>query len=312
MKKSKWEKQYTSTRVKLLHNPDRLAEIKEGKFRPISIQLAPTDKCNLNCVFCSVKNREMKELPYDIATRGVYDLVLLGAKTIEITGGGDPTLYPDINRLINFCDGLGLKIGLISNGVSLDKNIEQEQLKKLTWLRISLNSLDYLRNIKLNIPDNVVLGFSYVWNEKSTRKRFDKILKYKEKYGAKYIRVVPDCRNVEFIEEYRETIMPMINSIEGVNGMFFQEKDYTPPERCWMGYLKPFLNSDGYVYHCSANPLIDLKFNEKFRMGRIVDIKQIWENPVPYCSENCGECFFKEHNELLEEILLDVEHEEFI
>ena len=309
MERSVLEKEFTSTSTKLLHNLDRLKEIQDGNLRPISIQLAPTDMCNLDCVFCSVKKRPMKELTKEECFKAVRDFVDLGAKTIEITGGGDPTMCYYINELILYCKDLGLKVGLITNGVLLNKKVRFEVLKCLTWLRVSLNCLDYVKDIELKVPDGVTLGFSYVWNEKSNLAVLEKIKRYKEKYKARYVRVVPDCRRVKFIKEYRKKIRPLIRDFPD---FFFQEKDYTPPKRCWMGYLKPFVNSDGYVYHCSANPLINLKFNEKFRMGHISEIKNIWKNPKPFCTKYCGECFFKEHNELLEMVMLEVDHRDFI
>lgn len=309
VKRSELEKKFTSTTTKLLHNLDRLKEVQKGKWRPISIQIAPTDKCNLDCVFCSVKKRPMKELTKRQSFKIVDDFMELGAKTIEITGGGDPTMCNYINELIQYCKKKGLKVGLISNGVILNRKVSQESLRCLTWLRISLNSLDYIKDLNLKVPKNVTLGFSYVWNEKSNMKVLEKMRNYKKKYGAAYVRIVPDCRNVKYIREYRQKIRP---TIEKFPGFFFQEKEYTPPHRCWMGYIKPFVNSDGYVYHCSANPLIKLKFNEKFILGHISEIKNIWKNPKPFTTEHCSECFFREHNELLEEVLREVDHGDFV
>lgn len=307
------ENKFTSTRTKLLHNLDRLQEIKNGKFRPISIQIAPTDKCNLDCIFCSVKKREGNELSFESACYAIHKLSNLGAKTIEITGGGDPTLYPFINELIEFSIALNLKVGLITNGIKLNDKILINTIKKLTWIRISLNGLDYIKDITFEIPKETTLGFSYVWNELSNIDKIQKLLEYKENYNAKYVRIVPDCRNVKFIEKYRKEILPIIQS-KSENGLFFQEKDYTPPKKCFIGYLKPFINSDGYLYHCSANPLIELKFNPKFRMGKIKDIDCIWNNVKlkAFSTENCGECFFREQNEIIEEISNKIEHEDFI
>lgn len=309
--RTEYEKRFTSTKIKLLHNLDRLQEIKDGKFRPISIQLAPTDKCNLDCVFCSVKKREGNELSFEEVCIAITELTRMGAKTIEITGGGDPTLYSFINELIEFSTNLGLKVGLITNGILLNKNISYFLLEKLSWIRISLNSLDYVKELNVNIPKGPIIGFSYVWNESSDLNKIRKLLEYKERYDASYVRIVPDCRDVKFIEEYRKEIQPKIQDKLG-SGFFFQEKDYTPPKRCWIGYLKPFINSDGYLYRCSANPLIELKFNSKFRIGKIEEIKDIWDNIKPFSTEHCGECFFKEHNELIEEIICKIEHEDFI
>lgn len=313
MKKSDYEKKYTSTKAKLLHNTELLANIKNGHLVPQSIQIAPTDKCNLNCVFCSTKNREKDELTYDDVKTVLRSFRVIGAKTVEFTGGGDPTLHKDINNMLETAFNFNYKVGFITNGVALKKNVSKELIERMTWIRISLNCLDYVGNIDLDIDTlyRPTLGFSYVWNEYSTKEMIDKLKIYKNKYKAKYVRVVPDCRNVKFIEEYREKIMPLIEE-SGIDGAFFQQKEYIPPERCWAGYIKPFVNADGYIYHCSANPLIDLKFNHKFRMGHINDIFDIWYDPKPFYTDNCGECFFKEHNEIIENLLLEIEHEEFI
>src|SRR3990167_9053877 len=91
-------------------------------------------------------------------------------RTVEITGGGNPILYPQINELITYLVNEGLEVGLITNN-PLDR-ITQKNLDKLTWLRISLAYLDKENFFKpnnakpINIPTiKGDLGFSYVWNQ---------------------------------------------------------------------------------------------------------------------------------------------------
>lgn len=307
---SEYEQKYTSTVAKLLHNLDRLEDIQCGTFRPISVQLAPTDRCNLSCIFCSLKNREMKELSIEKCRNVLLIFKRMGAKTVEITGGGDPTMYPYINELMDFAHATGYKIGMISNGILINKKISTYCLKKLTWLRVSLNCLDYIDEISLKIPKSVTLGLSYVWNDKSDFSILDKISDYARIYNAKYVRIVPDCLDVAKLDKYKKAIEPFIAKYPG---FFLQQKEYKAPSRCWIGYLKPFVNSDGYIYHCSANPLINRKFNEKFRMCSIDNI-DAWNNPRPFDTSNCrdGKCFFKEQNDLLEQVMIDIEHRDFI
>lgn len=305
------ERLYTSTTAKLLHNLDRLAEIKRGLFRPISLQFAPTDKCNLDCDFCSVKNREGDEIEIEAAKKAIYDFGCLGAKTIEFTGGGEPTLYKGINELILHSYNLMYKIGLITNGIKLSR-IMDENLDRLEWLRISLNSLDYVKDI--DVPKiKGTLGFSYVINDRTTEKTLEKIRWYKEKYEATYVRIVPNCLSVETIKESREKAQSLLRQ---PGKFFFQSKKYEVPKRCWIGYLKPFIAPDGYVYACSANPLIGRKFDTRFRIGHISDVRKIYDCNVfvPFDTSICqeGKCFFKEHNDLIEDLICEIEHEDFI
>lgn len=309
--KTTYEKRYTSTTTKLLHNLDRLQEIQQGNIRPISVQLAPTDKCNLSCDFCSVKHREMKTLTLEQVSQVLKDMRGMGAKTVEFTGGGDPTMYTWINEAVELADQLGYRMGFITNGVQLNK-LDLENVAKLTWVRVSLNSLDYVKEVSLNIPEGVTLGFSYVWNARSSTDRLKQIEVYAETYKASYVRIVPDCLNVETIQAYKALLEREL--VGKYAHMFLQQKEYKVPVRCWMGYLKPFVNSDGFVYHCSANPLIERKFHKDFRICAIADVKEAWSQVTPFVTSSCqeGKCFFAEHNELIEQAILAMDHEDFI
>lgn len=305
------EQLYTSTQTKLLHNLYNLQAMQRGVFKPISIQLAPTDICNLNCIMCSVKEREGNELTLEQCIQVLSDFRALGAKTVEFTGGGDPTMYKFINEAITCAYDLGYSIGLITNGVKLS-NISSSNLAKLTWIRISLNCLDYVKDISISIPEHVTLGFSYVWTDLSDEAKLEKIAMYYKKYKAAYVRVVPNCLSIDDIAKATEAVKPYL---EKYPGFFFQQKKYTVPKRCFMGLIKPFVNTDGFVYHCSANPLIDRKFNTAFRMCAIQDITKYWRSsPEAFTTHMCqeGKCFFAEHNNLIEQVIAPCEHGDFI
>jgi MoaA/NifB/PqqE/SkfB family radical SAM enzyme len=302
------DKVYTSSDVKMLQHLDRLKDMQEGKVRPITLQIAPTDKCNLNCPFCSVKERAMKEWKFSSLMSAIDTFHSMGIKAVEITGGGDPTMYPQINELIEYCFMKGLKIGMITNGVALRKNVSQENLDRLTWLRISLNSLDQMYSI--DIPTiKGDLGFSYVYNDMSSRRKLLAMQAVKNMHKGKFLRVVPNCLSTTEIENFKQ----MARSLQPIyKNMFFQVKDYSKPKRCMFGYLKPFLNSDGYVYHCSAIPLLNRKFDEHFRICHWSKAKKAWEAAKWFDTKKCGICFFRQQNELLEDVLAEVPHKEWV
>ena len=141
---------FTSTGGKILHHPKALQQIKKGVGVPLSLQISPTSKCNLNCYFCSNVNRDKDEqLSLSTIGRLIMELQPLGMRTVEWTGGGDPTLYPEINNAISLAHHTGLKQGFITNGLKVKDNLSVESLNRLHWLRISLNSLDYVRGIEV-------------------------------------------------------------------------------------------------------------------------------------------------------------------
>lgn len=311
------EQRYTSTTAKLLRQEDRFAEWRRGIYRPISLQIAPTDKCNLSCSFCSVKNRVGDQISFEETARCLDELARLGLKSVEFTGGGEPTMYPHLCNLIELADGLKLQIGLITNGILLTKKVNQHYLDMLDWVRISMNSLDYVADIEIPVFRQMdkpsTLGFSYVVNEQTTANTTSRIFSKMDKYNIRYLRVVPNCLSIETMEESKE-IAAQVGLLKHPR-VFWQQKQYNVPTHCLVGYLKPFLNADGYFYHCSANPLIDRKFNKNFRMGRVNQVDAIWDGKYKvFCTDRCkeGKCFFGEHNELLGLFALKIDHGDFI
>jgi MoaA/NifB/PqqE/SkfB family radical SAM enzyme len=304
------EQIYTSSNVKLLKHLERMIAFQQhNQIKPITLQVAPTDRCSLNCEFCSVKKRLMKEWKFTDLCKAILSFKNLGVKAVEITGGGDPTCYDHINELIEFCHNQHLKIGMITNGVYLTRKVAQEQLDSLTWLRISLNALDYVRS--LDIPKiKGTLGFSYVWiGNGNPEEKLAWLVNMKQQHKASFVRVVPNCLSIKDIENFKQTIKPYQNKFKE---LFFQTKDYSKPDSCIFGYFKPFLNSDGYVYRCSAIPLINQRFDKKWRMCHWKDIEKTWSKPEWFCTKDCGLCFFKAQNDLLTMLLLFVPHEEWI
>ena len=88
---------YSTWGDKLLQHTDVLHSIQKDKiFKPITIQLSPTETCSSGCPFCSVAERPLKSyLPMVKIRKVLDDFKYLGAKSVEITGGGEPMLYRD-------------------------------------------------------------------------------------------------------------------------------------------------------------------------------------------------------------------------
>ncbi len=296
---------YTSTGSKLIHHPDVVKKWQRGFPTPVSLQLAPTSRCNLNCSFCSNVHREIHEdLDFDDLVEFILGLNFLGLKTVELSGGGSPTLYPQINELIELINGLGLEVGMITNGTLLKTKIEQECLDMLKWVRISMNSLKYVDHI--DIPEiKGTLGFSFVWSNETDWEAFNKIQEYVKEHNPKYVRLVTNCLASDEDQRINSLLLSRIVSELGSPYMF-QPKTYRTPKECWWGYFKPFLLHNGWVYPCSSvvlNNTADRSFHEKFRMVYMDKFKEFYEKEViPFDTENCSHCVFFEQNRICAEI----------
>jgi organic radical activating enzyme len=284
---------YVSTGMKLLRHLDQLKKFQEGeKIFPISLQVAPTSRCNLNCSFCSNANREKHE---DLDSRKIIDFIDRAKPlTVEWTGGGDPTMYVEMNDLIKYANKRGFQQGFITNGIQLVEKIPS--LKVLKWIRISLNSLDYVKDIEIPKDYYGTLGFSYVINEKTNSNTIVKLKQYIEKYQPKYVRVVPDCQTTSEQLDQRNEVYSQV--VQGWGSpVFYQAKKYSQPKRCSSVVL---------------NDTSERTFHEKFRWFSMEEyLEAIKYPPEPFDSGSCTSCVFGQQNELLEAVL-NSEMENFV
>lgn len=334
------ESVYTSTNRKLMRHCEELRWIGPGEcvWKPITLHVSPTDQCNLNCEFCSVRDRAGDELDFDKLRKCITDFETLGVYSIEITGGGDPTLYPNIRELINFITRVRTtgsfhaeqtSVGLITNGLALNR-IPLSTLNKLAWLRISLSAVDRAQTAASFLPSisnaieyatrispKVTIGFSYVIHEKTTSTTARDIQHLIDVARPTYLRLVPDCLTGKSMRRAKIKAYKWFGDLIADGKAFFQTKDARVPEKCYIGYLKPFLNSDGWVYMCSTCPLFARKFPEEWRLCRMEDVWDYWHefgaaDNKGFDTSNCTKCFYADQNDLLADLRTEIPHEEFI
>ena len=314
---------YTSTGRKLLRHGSLLESWNMKIPAAQSLQVALTEKCNLSCKFCSVVNREKKyEFDYDNLIQATRQFISLGIDTVEITGGGDPLLYPHLNDYVRFLIKKNLQIGLITNGIGINEIIDKNVLNNLSWIRISANVYDYKN--KIDIPENYIgtLGFSYCWTDGiSTIEKLKEIQNIAIKNKVKYIRLVPNCLGNRVEQEEKNKFLPQIAAQVG-EPVFYQPKIFDTPRNCYWGYLKPFLYCDEYIYPCSSTVLntdADKQFNTKFRWCHWKDIEKVWGGDCRQVeiksiidTSKCDHCVFTDQNNDLDYALHAQEHEDFV
>ena len=305
---------FTSTGNKLIHHPEVIEKIKKKRAVPISLQVGPTSRCNLNCSFCSnAKRKNHEDLNPKTLMRIMEQLKSLGLKTVEWTGGGDPTMYKDINSVMSYAYHLGLQQGMITNGVFLKKKIVQENLNRLSWLRVSMNCLDYVPHIELP-KIRGILGFSYVMNDKTDSLILQKLDQMVKQHNPEFVRIVPNCLATNE-QQQRNNEQYSYEVGQWGDPYFYQAKIFDRPKNCYWCYFKPFILHDGYVYPCSSVVLhsgAEGKFHERFRWVRVENLPKVYEKlMIPFETKDCDHCVFKGQNDLVE-MLLNPRMENFI
>jgi organic radical activating enzyme len=306
---------FTSTGMKFLH---KVAQDNDLLFnpRPLSLQVALTERCNLRCSFCSVVNREKKfEWDYDHLLKATDKFRDMGIKTVEITGGGEPLMYPFFEDYVRHCIILGLEVGLITNGILL-KKVSPILLDAMSWVRISMNCLDYVKEIE--IPHILgTLGFSYVYGDDSSVSTLQRVVDLAKEHHATYVRVVPNCLSSEEALQNQHSLLKTIVDSVG-EPAFYQQKEYGQSKRCRWCFYKPFLYCNEMVYPCSSiaiNPNADKSFEPSYAICHWKDIETRMYNgkfdDVVDVSR-CDRCVFEGQNNLIDSLLEPVQHKNFI
>ena len=143
--------------IKAAWHIEKIARLRNGlQIVPSHVQLIISDLCNQNCHFCAyrrdggfsteqfgemvdgklVKNPN-RRIPYDKAVEILTDCFDVGVKAIQFTGGGEPTVHPQHTELFQHAQQLGLKTGLVTNGLVMR---EPEVIANMDWVRVSVDA----------------------------------------------------------------------------------------------------------------------------------------------------------------------------
>lgn len=132
-----------SSEAKLLHHTAHVHAISTGSFLPpIMVDIDPVDGvCNLDCNWCcQAKSRSARPAkfmtPNTMKQLGVF-CGDWGVKSWRISGDSEPLLNQNIDTLIHSGYDSGIDIGLITNGVFLER---VSAFSKLTYLGVSLDA----------------------------------------------------------------------------------------------------------------------------------------------------------------------------
>ena len=326
---------YSTWGDKLLQHTDVLNSIQnEKKFKPITVQLCPCEVCDSDCPFCSVAGRPLKSyMKFEEITQVLNDFKDLGAKSLEITGGGNPMLYrdketkKDINDIISYAKGLNYDVGVITNSHSL-KNINENSRELLSWIRISLIQLDEGKNPEdydFNGFPYEKLGFSYIiydsCDESPRRKKpyvgtseatIEKIAKLVELHEGKikFVRFAGNCLIRGNNSLVRKTFQQLLDSNDKYKKFFLKtidDDDGPFDDGCYVGMVRPYVapspeGNEYLVYTCTSHVLNKRTYDRNYSLCSIKDIKKTWNEmnqrysqglPPYQVNNNQGKCWEK-------------------
>lgn len=298
---------------------------------PVSVEMTLTNRCNLNCVYCSdndLRKRQGKQqsLDYEVIERLFSDLAEGGTKGVVLEGGGEPTLYPDFDRVVKYAKDKGLGIGLITNGTAA---LDAELIKQFEWIRVSLDASTSKEYMELKgvdcfeqVVNNIIhyakycetVGVGYVVTNKNISQIETLVMRIRES-GASYIQLRPvvdseelypydvDLSFLKFYQNHRFAVI--------LDGMKENAKPGNGNLPCRAHSLTSIISGDGSVYLCgrlniyrwlrpigniNSQSFQDIWLGEERRnQAEMVQDKE-------FCKRNCPQCRITKFNELLDRL----------
>lgn len=150
---------YIDPHNKLLAHPDLLAAWKRGeKPAPLTVEWDLSNRCDLKCNGCHFAYTHTRgpwahhaDKPYgaipggdladtQLVRQGLYDMARAGVKSIIWSGGGEPTLHPDFDLIVDTAFALGFEQGIYTHGGHITPERATLMGHKMTWAVISLDA----------------------------------------------------------------------------------------------------------------------------------------------------------------------------
>lgn len=290
---------------------ENLERLKAGYLWPPHVVLNVTSRCQLSCVHCTYANRDKDaSIPWRDVQAFLSILERGGTRAIEHSGG-EPTLYPHFAEMARAISTMGLKQGLLTNGLKLRDFADV--LDAFTWIRVSLDALTYGVDVPhFTAPKSVTVTASYIWGERSNARALHAAADWSAAQGVR-CRVVPDVW-LPFFGPERAACRRVCESMGNAVHLIDRDDDRRPPVRCLSAWLKPMIGWDGYVYPCGYSTTYEWNRDipPSFRLCHMQDFARFFtETPIGDLGYRCSNCMGWEENDLLSAAMADVEHPEF-
>jgi MoaA/NifB/PqqE/SkfB family radical SAM enzyme len=166
---------------------ERLAKWAVGEKRPpVTIELVPTDRCNLNCLSCwrrgwpeeQILKRYEQEMSDERLLKLVDEAAEMGVVEIAFVGGGEPLMRNVTTKLFKKIKSYGMIGDLVTNGTLFTKE-SIELMVKIGWDRIKFSIdgpnpkvHDYLRQTRGSFKKTIknIKAFSELKKKLNTNK----------------------------------------------------------------------------------------------------------------------------------------------
>ena len=347
--------------LKAAYHTRDIERLRRGKpIVPHQVYLVVSDLCNQSCSFCSFRSpvgwmserfgedtgkgftmNPNRKIAKGKALELIDDFAELGVKAVQFTGGGEPTVHPDLEEIVVRALDNSLQVGLITNGTRL---LSTKTLERLAWVRVSIDAgtretYEATRESKLwdKVLSNVatltkVSGPTIGANFVTTRENFREVVQFcrlAKSLGVSYVKIAANLttEGLSYYDGILDEIVALMGMAEKLaDGNFaianvfarrLQDLKVGRPVHAFCGQQRfaTFIGGDLQVYRCCNTAYTD--------HGRIGDLrKQSFKKWLRddasahmdgFDARSCTHCQFHEKNEVIHYLVQpEPAHVEFV
>lgn len=149
---------FIAPKSKLFAHLDTLAAIKRGERpAPVNVELFLSNRCGHGCNWCHYAFTHTRGplagkvarpagamasgdlMPFDLAYSILSQLKEAGVKSVTLSGGGEPTLSPDFERVVLCAVTKKLDLGIYTHGGNIDRERAAIMKEACAWVYVSLD-----------------------------------------------------------------------------------------------------------------------------------------------------------------------------
>ncbi len=164
------------------YDPEEAHRARDEK-RLLAIRLETNRSCNLRCRYCYAEGGESlaNELDFDTLADVVRQARDLGAQSVVVIGGGEPTLHPRFRDLVSLIHSLDMVPVVFTNTIAMTRDLAEFLYHRQASVMGKLDSLrpevqDYLAGrhgtfdrIQAGIGNLTQAGFTQLEDQRRTR-----------------------------------------------------------------------------------------------------------------------------------------------
>lgn len=256
-------------------------EILDGEMpHPLTAVVYPSYVCNHACPGCSYGELNRKENVFfdpNSFDKLLKSLHRLEVKSIELSGGGEPTLHPKFGELVKQSANEGFELGLLTNGSLLSGEIADLIAEHFTYIRVNIDASDEQIYNQMHSPPET-FGFQILLKNleeviskrnqrnpkltvgakalvcQSNMNYIEDIINLSRDVGCDYIQFKP-MRNADdsLLSEQVERVDGLIKALQEEHRPFLiygGAKGSKTNRKCWLSPIHIVVDPLGDVYPC--------------------------------------------------------------